>query len=158
MINDIDETDLERQNYQTRVAINLMSMFAPVAQNRPEIDPFSLQVAAPSGRCSRISCFPSLRTSVSPCRGAQPFSPSVGSRGCTWRPHFFSPRRVDSRRVVAKIHADFSRGSLRCARVRQPSGKKASLRPATLSPAVLSPWPFFILSTLPDVAVRETNL
>lgn len=70
-------------------------MFAPVAQNRPEIDPFSLQVAAPSARRSRISCFPSLRTSVSPCRGAHP-SPSVGSRGCTWRPHFFSPRRVAS--------------------------------------------------------------
>lgn len=29
------------------VAINLMSMFAPVVQNRPEIDPFSLQAAAP---------------------------------------------------------------------------------------------------------------
>lgn len=83
-------------------------------------------------RRSRISCFPSLRTSVSPCRSTHP-SPSVGSRGCTWRPHFFSPLR----RAVAKIHADFSRGSLRRARVRvrhPPGKKKASLRPTTLSP------------------------
>jgi len=42
---------------------------------------------------------------------------------------FFSPPR----RVVAKIHADFSQGSLRCARVRQPSGKKHPAAPASHS-------------------------
>lgn len=48
---------------------------------------------------------------------------------------FFSPPR----RVVAKIHADFSQGSLRRARHR---GKKASRRPATLSLSLsLSPPP-----------------
>lgn len=69
---------------------------------------------------------------------------------------FFSPPRC----VVAKIHADFSQGSLRCARVSPTIGKKSipPRRPATLSPATLSPYPFFILSTLPDVVVRETNL
>lgn len=59
-----------RDRITASAAINLTSVFTPAAQNRPEIDPFSFRAAARHRARSRISCFPSLRTSVSPCRGA----------------------------------------------------------------------------------------
>lgn len=70
---------------------------------------------------------------------------------------FFSPRRV------AKIHADFSRGARGrpppCGRKKiplSPPSGQASFSPT--APSSPSSRPFFILSTLPDVVVRETNL
>lgn len=96
-------------------------MFAPIAQNRPEIDLFSFQAATPPALSYFM--FPFIENIGFVVSRHPPFSPSVGSRGCTWRPHFFS-----SRSVLAKIHADFSRGSLHRAcsrsRVRHPPGKK----------------------------------
>lgn len=113
------------------VAINLMSMFAPIAQNRPEIDLFSFQAATPPALSYFM--FPFIENIGFVVSRHPSFSPSVGSRGCTWRPHFFS-----SRSVLAKIHADFSRGPPPprvLALARPPSaGKKNKIQKNSSSP------------------------
>lgn len=139
----------------SNVAINLMSMFAPVAQNRPEIDPFSLQAAAPPPAHSYFM-FPFIENIGFAVSRRPPFAERRFARMHV-AAAFFSPRRVASSLKSMQIFHE----ALFAARPPAIGGKKASLRPATLpSPpsTTLSPWPFFILSTLPDVAVRETNL
>lgn len=141
-------------------AINLMSMF--VLPSR-KIDQKLIFSHSRLPRRSSLSyfMFPFIENIGFVVSRRPPLSQSVRSRECTWRPHFFSSRSV------AKIHADFSRGPLHRARARAlahsppPPGKKKTRRSLQTShsfPAALSSRSFFILSTLPDVAVRETNL
>lgn len=92
----------------------------------------------PRHRRSRISCFPSLRTSVSSCRGAHPFrqaSVRAGARGG----RIFSLLAPSSLKSMQIFHEALStaRARARASAIRREKKKKKKKqlsRPATLSP------------------------
>lgn len=76
---------------------------------------------------------------------------------------FFSPRRVaPSLKSMQIFHGVLFAARAFASATHRQEGRGKKRHPSGLTnhsfPAALSPRPFFILSTLPDVAVRETNL
>lgn len=144
-----------RDRITASAAINLTSVFTPAAQNRPEIDPFSFRAAARHRARSRISCFPSLRTSVSPCRGAHTLAERRFARMHV-AAAFFLPA-VPSLKSMQIFHEARSLSlfslshplplslSLGAARARYPPREKSPLSslPPTAKPLFSPPSPFF---------------